>query len=70
MKRYLVFSYQSYYPAGGFRDFDSAHETFAEAQKARQSNHSPYKGSHIVDLTTLTIVESQYENDPIIQQEP
>ncbi len=70
MKRYLVFTYQSYYPSGGFKDFDSAYDTLEAAQKARQQKHSIYGGSHIVDLTTLRIVESQYENYPTEQNLP
>lgn len=34
MKRYLVFTYQSYYPSGGFKDFDSAYDTLEAAQRA------------------------------------
>jgi len=64
MKRFLVFSGQSYYPSGGFQDFDSAHDTFEEAQAARQALHSQYGWSQIADLTTLSIVEYQYENHP------
>jgi hypothetical protein len=70
MKQFLVFAGESYYPAGGFKDYASAHETFAEAQAARQQCHSRYGWSHIVDLQKLQIIESQYESNPIQQLEP
>jgi hypothetical protein len=38
LKRYLVFSYAHYYPAGGWDDFISSHESKQEAKdKAREA---------------------------------
>lgn len=69
MKRFLVFAGETYYPAGGFKDFISAHDELTQAQKARSEAHSRFGWSHIVDLEKLKIVESQYENNPVKQTE-
>ena len=34
MKKYLLFCGYNYYPSGGFRDFQSSHDTEQEAEKA------------------------------------
>jgi hypothetical protein len=65
MNQYLVFAGETYYPCGGFKDFISSHTTLEDAQIARAKAHKPQGWSHIVDLTTLKIIESKYENNPI-----
>jgi len=70
MKHFLVFAEETYYPAGGFKDFISAHDELSQAQKARSKAHSRTGWSHIVDLQNLKIVESQYEANPVEQFEP
>lgn len=59
MKRFLLFSNVTYYPAGGWKDFfgsfDTAAEAFAAAPPPSRSN---YDWSHVVDITTGKIVES------------
>jgi hypothetical protein len=67
MKRFLVFIFEPYYPRGGFEDFYSAHDTLEAAQQSRQTNHTDYTISHIVDLTTLKIIESQQGFLPLSQ---
>ena len=67
MKRFLVFAWEmTYEECGGWNDFHSAHDTFAEAELARNRAHSKYGGSHVVDLERQQIVASQYEeNGPL-----
>ncbi len=70
MKRFLVFAGETYYPSGGFQDFISAHDELSQAQETRLKSHSIYGWSHIVDLQSLKIIESQYESNPVEQIEP
>ena len=32
LKRFLVFSYEEYYPGGGWNDFQSSHDTLEQAK--------------------------------------
>jgi hypothetical protein len=58
MKRYLVFSGQTYYPSGGWEDFIGSFDTPEEAEAARRIAHDPKPGypwdhwSEIVDRDT------------------
>lgn len=53
MKRYLVFAYPSYYPSGGWTDFQGSFASsqeafdFADAYKGEQSD-----GVEVIDLET------------------
>jgi hypothetical protein len=61
MKRYLVFAAPTYYPEGGWGDFDSDHDSLESAEAKRKSIHTRFWFSHIVDLETGKIVIGQYE---------
>ncbi len=54
MKRYLLFCFYNYYPAGGWEDFVGSFDTVAKAKKARDYRDGEYY--HIVDSTTGKIV--------------
>lgn len=42
MKRYLVFGYDEYYPAGGRHDVCAKVETLAEVRKTTRTGHDSY----------------------------
>lgn len=50
---YALFGGREYYPAGGFDDFISVHETFEEAHAAGKAliNSDSIDWGHIVDLS-------------------
>ena len=52
MKRYLLFSYESYYPDGGMEDCDGAFDTAEEAIAA----HELGENAHVFDLLNLAVV--------------
>jgi hypothetical protein len=58
VKRYLLFTYEDYYPAGGWRDFsgsfDTPEEAMTEALKISAGN------ADLVDRETLQEVEFNY----------
>lgn len=54
-KRYAVFTYDRYYPRGGWSDFRGAHETLEEAVAAMNACRDDY--GEVVDLETLRVVE-------------
>lgn len=66
MKRYLVFSGLTYYPDGGWSDFDSDHDTLEEANEARKDKHSKFGWSEVVDTESMRSVIVQSENSPVI----
>jgi hypothetical protein len=50
MKRYLLFSFDHYYPSGGWYDFDSSSDSYQElVDKAKELNQEYW---HIVDTET------------------
>lgn len=54
LERYLVFAGDTYYPAGGWGDYHSSHETMLEAQEvAKQANCDWW---HVVDTETNRVV--------------
>lgn len=64
MKRFIVFANVSYYPAGGWLDFESDHDTLEEAEASRADAHARYKGfSQIVDTSAGKIIRTQYEDN-------
>jgi hypothetical protein len=62
VKRYLVFSFMHYYPAGGWDDFLSAHDDLDEAKEAAglatatRPMGLSYDQAEVVDLETLEVV--------------
>jgi len=61
IKRYLLFSGQTYEEAGGWRDLEATFDTLDEALSAQNVNEaqsSPHRWYHIVDVATMEIVSS------------
>ncbi len=61
MKRYLVFASAVDFPAGGWSDFISAHDSLDEAVAlAHEKANPPSRAgwAHVVDLKSLTVVWS------------
>jgi hypothetical protein len=70
MKRYLVFAGDTYYPSGGWNDFQRSFDKLEEAVKAMEyyrdigdiyednSGHDKKDWGHVVDTQSMTIVES------------
>lgn len=54
LKRYLVFSGEDYYPAGGWEDFDASYDTLAEAHAAIKTE--AFTWAHVVDRDTGHII--------------
>ena len=52
MKRFLIFAYDSYYPTGGWGDFDSDHDTLEEAREVAKVLKKRCEWIQIVDLET------------------
>ncbi|GJL93068.1 hypothetical protein [Hyphococcus sp.] len=50
MKRYALFAYDAFYPAGGWGDFVNAFDTAEEAFKAATKTKREY--SEVIDLHT------------------
>jgi len=50
MKKYILFSFDNYYPMGGLGDIQESYNTLGEAIKAAKKNHYDY--SEIVDRDT------------------
>jgi hypothetical protein len=50
MKRFLVFAGDTYYPAGGWGDFVSDHDTADEATVAAMSRHADWR--EVIDTET------------------
>lgn len=55
VKRYVVFSGDTYYPGGGWSDFRSSHDTLAEARSAAK----PGDWSMIIDLKTGQVMPEE-----------
>jgi hypothetical protein len=57
MKRFLLFSYDDYYPCGGWNDFDGDFDTVEAAKEYVLAQ--PYKSDAytVVDTTTKQVVE-------------
>lgn len=54
MKRYFVFAYDRYYPAGGWNDFQESFITLDEAQTFATSltDNKTFDRAHVVDIVT------------------
>jgi hypothetical protein len=55
MNRFLLFSGDHFYPAGGWHDFQNSFDSLEEAKLADHTDK--YEWSMIVDSTTGTIVD-------------
>lgn len=49
-KRYWVFGYDKYYPAGGMEDFRGDFDTYEEATAFVRDSHLNYSGWDYVDI--------------------
>lgn len=56
MKRFLVFAFEDYYPAGGWNDFKSDHDTQEEVDAAviEEANRG-WAYLQVVDTETTTV---------------
>ena len=61
MKRFLLFSGDSYYPSGGWSDFDKDFDTVDEAKSHIVQNREDWY--EIVDSTTGEIVNCSLRSD-------
>lgn len=66
LKRYVVFSYDKYYPLGGWKDLHSSHGTEEEAVCEAQrivvyGRDLGYDRSHVVDTETGIYI-GEYNN--------
>lgn len=52
--RYLVFTFDKYYPVGGWNDFHGQYEDVSEAMQAERN--TLFTHGHIVDTTTMKVV--------------
>jgi hypothetical protein len=55
MKRYLLFTYDSYYPGGGWTDFAGSFDTIEEARAASPEAEN----RDIIDTTTWACSEEE-----------
>lgn len=51
MKRYLLFSGNTYYASGGWKDYKSDHETQEEAEAFGKNSEDDWW--HVVDIETM-----------------
>jgi hypothetical protein len=57
MKRFLVFAFDTYYPGGGWTDFEASFDTLEEARAHAKTLidpklPAPVGNAHVVDLET------------------
>jgi len=57
LKRFLVFGYDHYYPAGGMEDVQATFETFDEAFDYVENSEDRYNEYEIFDTMTLKVWE-------------
>lgn len=57
MKRYLAFSGDNYYPAGGWDDFKGDFDSLTEAFAIAKKDNEKYGWWHIIDRDTKEEVE-------------
>lgn len=74
MKRYLLFIYPHYYPAGGWNDLVASFNDIMEAQKAaaEYSKDVFYPRGHIVNTERMEIVcsfDMDEDNAPLIWED-
>lgn len=50
LKRFLLFTYDDFYPSGGWNDFKGSFDTLEEAKEARKASSSYY--CNIIDTET------------------
>jgi hypothetical protein len=59
VKRYVVFAYSNYYPAGGWGDFEGAFASVEEA-KNRVLELDSVDWWQVVDSKTLEVIENHF----------
>ncbi len=60
MKRYLLFKYRTFYPGGGWNDFEGMFDTLEEATikgEALEFEGDEWNNYCVVDSTTMTKVK-------------
>jgi len=57
MKRFLVFTFDRWYPSGGWSDFAASYDALEEAQNHVFATHSDHY--QIVDATTGQVIQSR-----------
>jgi hypothetical protein len=60
VKRYLLFTYEDYYPGGGWSDFRGSFDTPEDAMEAAVTTDDTY--AELIDRETLQEVEFKYED--------
>ena len=55
--RYLVFSFDDYYPSGGWGDFAGSSDTIEGAKKIEDNQKSKSDYTEIVDLKKMETIE-------------
>ena len=61
MKRYLLFTYERYYPLGGFCDFEGDYATIEEAKAAVKAEDFCDCRWHVFDTRDRKIVAQNYQ---------
>jgi len=59
MKKYILFGYDHYYPAGGLNDIAGSFDTLEEAREAAKKDTSDIK--EIVDRDTWEVIKEDYK---------
>lgn len=62
-KRYLLFMYETYYPAGGFYDCHGSFNTLEQIEEYANDKDREYDRYHVVDCMTGEIVKNVRMND-------
>lgn len=63
MKQYLIFASHTYYPDGGWGDFKNSFDDEKEAIAYAEGLLSSNDESHVVDITTGTVIFRKYKNN-------
>jgi hypothetical protein len=67
MKRFLLFTFASYYPQGGWSDFRASYDTVQDAQIALANRSEQDKGwevyYQVVDTETMQVVDGELTPD-------
>lgn len=58
MRGYMVFQFDQYYPAGGWRDYKGTFYTLQNAKSYINKNHYDY--FQIVDISTMKVIEQNF----------
>jgi hypothetical protein len=64
MKRFLLFAGDTYYPSGGWRDFQGDYESVEDAFRSLARKRSSFEWYQVVDWKTREIVDAGARSDP------